>query len=65
MICTQQHFWGAAKLLKSHERELKGTVKLLFQSAEETFQGAKAAVDAGVLENPRVVRCICNACSTE
>jgi len=45
---------GAAKLLKSHERELKGTVKLLFQSAEETFQGAKAAVDAGVLENPRV-----------
>lgn len=45
---------GAAKLLKSHEKELRGTVKLLFQSAEETFQGAKAAVDAGVLENPRV-----------
>ena len=45
---------GAAKLLKKHEQELKGTVKLLFQSGEETFHGAKAAVDAGVLENPRV-----------
>lgn len=45
---------GAAKLLKAHENELKGTVKLVFQSAEETFMGAKAAVDAGVLENPKV-----------
>ena len=41
---------GAAKLLKAHEQELKGTVKLLFQSGEEVFQGAKAAVEAGVLE---------------
>lgn len=45
---------GAAKLLKRHEQELKGTVKLLFQSGEEVFQGAKAAVEAGVLENPSV-----------
>lgn len=45
---------GAAKLLKRHENELKGTVKLLFQSGEETFEGAKAAVGAGILENPRV-----------
>ncbi|MGN1267584.1 MAG: M20 family metallopeptidase, partial [Dorea sp.] len=45
---------GAAKLLKAHEKELKGTVKLLFQSGEEVFQGAKAAVEAGVLENPHV-----------
>ena len=45
---------GAAKLLKAHESELSGTVKLLFQSGEEVFRGAKAAVDAGVLENPRV-----------
>lgn len=45
---------GAAKLLKAHESQLPGTVKLLFQSGEEVFQGAKAAVDAGVLENPRV-----------
>ncbi|MDD6159534.1 MAG: M20 family metallopeptidase [Oscillospiraceae bacterium] len=45
---------GAAKLLKEHEKELKGTVKLLFQSGEEIFQGAKAAVAAGVLEAPHV-----------
>lgn len=45
---------GAARLLKDHEKELKGTVKLLFQSGEEVFQGAKAAVKAGVLENPHV-----------
>lgn len=45
---------GAAKLLKAHESELKGTVKLLFQSGEEVFKGAKAAVDSGILENPHV-----------
>ena len=45
---------GAAKLLKDHEAELPGTVKLLFQSGEEVFRGAKAAVEAGVLENPHV-----------
>lgn len=45
---------GAAKLLKAHESELNGTVKLLFQSGEETFRGAKAAINWGVLENPRV-----------
>ncbi len=42
---------GAAKLLKDHEKELPGRVKLLFQSGEEVFQGAKAAVKAGVLED--------------
>lgn len=45
---------GAAKLLKDHEKELNGTVKLLFQSGEEIFEGARAAIDAGVLENPSV-----------
>lgn len=45
---------GAAKILKKHEHELKGTVKLLFQSGEEIFAGAKKAVEAGVLENPTV-----------
>ena len=42
---------GAAKLLKDHEGDLGGRVKLLFQSGEEVFQGAKAAIDAGVLED--------------
>lgn len=42
---------GAAKLLKDREKELPGRVKLLFQSGEEVFQGAKAAVEAGVLRD--------------
>lgn len=45
---------GAAKLLKSHEHELGGTVKLLFQSGEETFKGAAAVLAHGILENPHV-----------
>ncbi|MEE0435680.1 MAG: M20 family metallopeptidase [Peptococcaceae bacterium] len=45
---------GAAKLLKAHEAELRGTIKLFFQPAEETFSGAQAALKEGLLENPRV-----------
>lgn len=45
---------GAAKLLKKHEAELEGRVKLMFQPAEETCQGAREMVEAGVLENPKV-----------
>ena len=44
---------GAAKLLKAHEEELCGTVKLMFQPSEETFEGAKDMIENGVLENPR------------
>ena len=43
---------GAAKLLKDHEQELKGTVKLMFQPAEEIFEGAKDMIAGGVLEAP-------------
>lgn len=45
---------GAARLLKEHEDEIGGTVKLMFQPAEETLKGAKAMVEAGILENPGV-----------
>lgn len=45
---------GAAKLLKAHESELCGTVKLLFQPGEETFNGAEACIKDGVLESPHV-----------
>lgn len=45
---------GAASLLKACEDNLKGTVKLLFQPGEETFNGARAALESGVLDNPRV-----------
>ncbi len=44
---------GAAKILKSHEDELRGRVKLMFQPAEELLEGAKNMIESGVLENPR------------
>lgn len=45
---------GAARLLKKHEDEFPGTVKLMFQPAEEIFEGSRDMIRAGVLENPRV-----------
>ncbi len=45
---------SAAKLLKEQEDELQGTVKLMFQPAEETFQGSEDMIAAGILENPKV-----------
>ncbi len=45
---------GAAKLLKEHEEELQGTVKLMFQPAEEILSGSKDMIEAGVLANPQV-----------
>jgi amidohydrolase len=45
---------GAAKLLKNHEDEIDGQVKLMFQPAEETLCGASAMIESGVLENPKV-----------
>lgn len=45
---------GAARILKEHEDGICGTVKLMFQPAEEIFQGAGDMLDAGVLENPKV-----------
>lgn len=45
---------GAAKLLKEREDELEGVVKLMFQPAEEFLSGARAMIEAGLLENPTV-----------
>ena len=44
---------GAAHILKEREKELPGTVKLMFQPGEETGSGARMMVEAGVLDNPR------------
>ena len=41
---------GAARLLKENEGTLKGSVRLLFQPAEELLEGAKNCIEAGVLE---------------
>lgn len=45
---------GAAKLLKENENQLNGTVKLMFQPGEECLQGARAMIEDGILENPKV-----------
>ena len=45
---------GAARLLKAHEEEIAGTVKLMFQPAEEIFEGSGDMIRAGVLEDPKV-----------
>ena len=45
---------GAAKLLKMYENEICGTVKLMFQPAEEIFEGSSDMIRAGLLENPQV-----------
>ncbi len=47
---------GAAMLLSKHKRDLHGTVKFLFQPAEEDggIGGAKPMIQAGVMQNPKV-----------
>ena len=46
---------GAATILKKHEDELPGKIKLIFQPAEEKLPGgASILIKAGVLENPKV-----------
>lgn len=44
----------AAKMLKENEVNLKGTVKLMFQPAEEILQGSLDMIENGILENPKV-----------
>lgn len=45
---------GAAKLLKQHEKDLAGAVKLMFQPAEELMSGALDMIEHGILKNPYV-----------
>ena len=40
----------AAKMLKETEDDLKGKVKFMFQTAEETFEGSKNMIESGILE---------------
>ena len=46
---------GAAQLLKEHEDEIEGTVKLEFQPAEEIGQGARPLIAAGMLDGAQRV----------
>lgn len=47
---------GAARILASMRDTMRGSVKLLFQPAEETVGGADTLVRGGCLENPHVDR---------
>ena len=44
---------GAARILKEQENQLKGRVVFLFQPSEETLEGAKDMIEAGVLRDTR------------
>jgi IAA-amino acid hydrolase len=52
--CHTAMLLGAARLLKTHEAELPGVVKLIFQPAEEGGAGADRMCDEGVLQSPDV-----------
>ena len=52
--CHAAMLLTAAKMLKECEKEIHGTVKFMFQPAEETLKGSKHMVDHGILENPKV-----------
>ncbi len=45
---------GTAKYLKEHPNTFSGTVKIIFQPAEEGPGGAKPMIEASVLKNPDV-----------
>lgn len=45
---------GAAKLLNKNKDKFNGTVKLIFEPAEETTGGAKVMISEGVLKDPAV-----------
>jgi len=47
---------GVAKKIRDSnlQKKIAGTVKFIFQPAEEKLSGAKAMIERGVLENPRV-----------
>ena len=43
-----------AKMLHAHQNELAGTVKFIFQPAEEGMGGAEKMLEEGVLDSPKV-----------
>ena len=52
--CHTAMLLGAAKVLKQNEQAIDGTIKLIFQPAEEGGAGGKMMRDQGVLEDPDV-----------
>lgn len=54
--CHTAMLLGAARLLKQREAEIRGTVKLLFQPAEEGGAGGLRMSEEGALADPQVER---------
>ena len=54
--CHTAMLLGAARLLKQREQEIHGTVKLVFQPAEEGGAGGRRMRDEGALDDPPVQR---------
>ena len=54
--CHTSMLLGAARILKENEADINGTVKLIFQPAEEGGAGGDRMSKEGVLENPDVQR---------
>lgn len=52
--CHTAMLLGTARILKEHESELKGQVKLIFEPAEEGPGGAAPMIADGCMENPHV-----------
>lgn len=52
--CHTAMLLGAARLLIARRGEFSGTVKLIFQPAEENLDGSEMMIRLGVLENPKV-----------
>lgn len=52
--CHTAMLLGAAKLLMSLREHFSGTVKLIFQPAEESLNGSTYMINHGALENPKV-----------
>ncbi len=52
--CHMAMVLGAAAVLRGLKDQLKGSIKFLFQPAEEGSGGAKPMIEAGVMDNPKV-----------
>lgn len=48
--CHAAMLLTAAKILKEHEAELQGTVRFMFQPAEESFEGSRNMIEHGILD---------------
>jgi amidohydrolase len=49
---------AVARMLDAHKKEIGGTIKFVFQPAEEGLGGAEAMVADGVLNNPKPEKCL-------